>query len=136
MEKGCFIGFILSMVGNYSYYYDAESGIMYKSYFGEITVEDIESSWEAAIEQNLIPEHTKKYIIDYRKAILKVKSTEHSAISDFYKKYPSTFKDARIAVISDSPRNTVIAILVHEKDEGFQSFPFDDLKEALEWISG
>lgn len=123
------------MKGNYSYYYDAESGIMYKSYFGEITVRDIESSWETAIEQNLIPKNTKKFILDYRKANLEVRSTEHSSISNFYKKYPEVFKDSRIAVISGTPRNTVIAILVHEKDEGYQSFPFNNLEDALKWIS-
>lgn len=127
--------FTFPMEGNYSYYYDAESGIMYKSYFGEITVEDIESSWAVAFEKSLIPDNTKKFILDYRKAVLNVKSTEHTAISDVYKKYPEIFKDAKIAVISGGPRNTVIAILVHERDEGYQSFPFDSLEDALDWLS-
>ncbi|MBN2638714.1 MAG: hypothetical protein JXR65_06460 [Bacteroidales bacterium] len=122
------------MKHNYSFYYDAEKGIMYKSYFGEITIRDIESSWIVAINENLIPKNTKRFILDYRKATLKIKSSEHSAISDFYKQYPEVFKDAKIAVITETPKNTVIAILVHEKDEGYQSFPFNTLEDALKWI--
>lgn len=122
------------MKGNYSYYYDAESKIMYKSYFGEINIKDIESSWETASEQNLIPKNTKKFILDYREAMLKVKSTEHSTISDFYKTHPEIFNNALIAIVTDDPNNVVIPILVHEKDEGYISLPFSTMEAALEWL--
>ena len=135
-KKDVSFGSVSPMKEFYSYYYDAESEIMYKSYFGEITIKDIESSWEAAFNQKLIPKNTDKFILDYRKATMRVKSTEHSSIADFYKKHPNVFKDARIAVISGIPRNTVISILVHEKDEGYQSFPFNNLEDALKWIQG
>ena len=122
------------MTKKYSYIFDNTSGILYKNYFGDITIEDIIDSWEEAFRQHQIPKNIKRFILDYREASIRVKSTKHTDISDFYKQHPEFFKDARIAVVTDDPKDTVVTILVHEKDEGYSSLPFSTIEAAREWV--
>ena len=63
------------MEEKFKYNFDESTGILYKSYFGEITLEDIYSSWDYAINENLIPKTTKGFILDYREASFKIKIT-------------------------------------------------------------
>jgi hypothetical protein len=122
------------MAKNYGYTFDDESGILYKNYFGDITIEDIIASWEDAFEHHRIPKNTHRFILDYRQASIRIKSTKHTEISDFYKQHPEFFKNARIAVVTHDPKDTVVTILVHEKDDGYYSLPFSTVEAAREWV--
>ena len=50
------------MEKKYSYKYDDKSGIMFKSYYGLITINDIHSSWDEAINSKIIPDGTKSFV--------------------------------------------------------------------------
>ncbi len=69
----------------FKYHYDSSMGILYKTYYGLITIEDIESSWEYAFQNNLIPKERKGFILDYRQSNFSIKIDHHYRIADFYK---------------------------------------------------
>ncbi len=122
------------MEDKFKYRFDKSTGIFYKSYFGEITLEDIYSSWDYAIKENLIPKQTKGFILDYKDASFKIKVREYYKIAEYYKKHLEVFGGYKIAIITQSPQDVVIPTLVETKDEGYFSKPFYTLEAAILWV--
>lgn len=54
------------MEGKYKYHFNSTFGILYKTYYGLISIEDIESSWEDAFKNEVIPKENKGFVLDYR----------------------------------------------------------------------
>ena len=122
------------MEEKFKYVFDNATGILYKYYYGTITYEDIFSSWDYAISNNLIPKETKGFILDYRNATLENLLKEYWKISDYYKKHLDIFGNKRIAIITEKPKDTVVPALVAQKDEGYLSRPFYTPEAALLWV--
>lgn len=118
----------------FKYNFDDEAEILYKYYFGPITLEDITSSWEHAFRHKLVPPGTKKFLMDFSRASLNLKIDEHQGIADFYKSHLDVFGDARVAVLVKDPRDMVFPVLVNTKDDGYLSRPFTTLEGALRWL--
>ena len=47
------------------YEFHPELNILFKNYYGPISIEDIFSSWEHAINNNIIPSDIKGFILDF-----------------------------------------------------------------------
>ena len=122
------------MEEKFKYVFDRSTGILYKYYYGSITFDDIFSSWDYAIENNLIPEETKGFIMDYRNATMENLLKEYWRISDYYKNHLDIFGNKRIAVVTQRPKDVVVPDLVETKDEGYSSRPFFTTDAALRWI--
>lgn len=122
------------MEKKFKYNFNNSTKILSKTYFDSITIEDIESSWEYAFENDLIPKETKGFILDYRNSSFKVKIREYRAISDFYKKHIDVFGDYKIAIITEKPSDIVIPLLVETQDEGYSSKAFSTLESAINWV--
>ncbi len=118
----------------FKYQFDSSLRIQYKFYFGEITMIDIISSWEHAFENNIIPKETKGFILDYRKATFKIEIDDHAQLADFYKNHIDIFRNCKIGIITENPRDVVIPILVESLDDGYYSKPFSTLKAAISWV--
>lgn len=123
------------MVKKYKYQLDSSLGILFKYYYGLINIQDIESSWEYAFENNLIPKQVKGFILDYRNSNFNIKTEEHASIADFYKKHLDIFGGFKIAIITEEAKDIVIPILVKTEDEGYSSRPFSTLEAAIKWVS-
>jgi hypothetical protein len=118
----------------YRYMFDATTGVLFKYYYGPISVEDIKSSWIETFEKNLIPAGTKGFILDYRKAKMAITPDEHIEIARFYKENLLFFGQYRFAILTNNPKDIVIPMLVHEKDEGYESQPFSTEEAAVDWV--
>ncbi len=118
----------------FKYKFDRSLSILFKYYYGSTCIEDIESSWEYAFENGLIPKETKGFILDYRKSNFNIKIKEHTAIADFYKKHLDVFGNLKIAIITEKPKDIVIPILVKIADEGYSSKPFSTIESAIKWV--
>ncbi|PLX22738.1 MAG: hypothetical protein C0597_01990 [Marinilabiliales bacterium] len=118
----------------YKYLFDKQSGILYKTYFGEITLYDITSSWDRAIQNNIIPNETKGFILDYREAFFRIKTNETSGIAEYYRNNLKVFNNMRIAIITESHKDIIVPILVKEEDFNYSSRPFSTIEAAVSWI--
>ena len=122
------------MKENFKYIFDEATRILYKHYFGEITIKDISSSWDFAIANNLIPKETKGFILDYREASFDIDIREYGKIAEYYKKHLEIFKDQKIAIITRTSKDVIIPTLVESKDDGYTSKPFYTEDAALKWV--
>lgn len=122
------------MEKKFEYKFNKSLCILFKTYYGFITIDDIESSWEYAFENDLIPKEKKGFILDYRNSNLNINIEEHILIANFYKKHIDVFGNYKIAIITENPRDIVIPILVETKDEGYSSKPFSTIEAAEIWI--
>ncbi len=122
------------MGDKFKYHYDSTLGILFKTYYGLISIEDIESSWEYAFKKGLIHKEIKGFILDYRESGFNITPNQSSAIADFYKKHIDIFGGYRIAVLTENPKDIVIPTLVEMQDEGYSSKPFSTLKAAIDWV--
>jgi hypothetical protein len=122
------------MGDKFKYHFDSALGILFKTYYGLISIEDIESSWEYAFKNDLIPIEKKGFILDYRASSFNLTPTQSTGIADFYKKHIDIFRGYRIAILTEDPKDIVIPILVETKDEGYSSKPFCTLQAAIEWV--
>jgi hypothetical protein len=122
------------MEKKFAYSYDKTLGILYKHYFGLISLEDIYSSWDYAIQNNIIPKGTRSFILDYQLASFDIKIKEYSGIAKYYKDHLEIFSGSKIAVITQTPKDVVIPTLVETHDEGYRSRPFYSLGAAIDWV--
>jgi len=122
------------MKEKFQYQFDPANGIMYKLYFGSISIEDIISSWEYAFVNNLITKETKGFILDYRHATFNMQVERYTDIADFYKKNIHVFRNHKFGILTNNPQNVVIPMLVETKDDGYFSKPFSTLEAALQWV--
>ena len=116
------------------YRFDEAAGIMYKYYFGTITLNDISSTWDDAISKKIIPENTKGFILDYTKANFDIEVSETDGIADYYRQHLDIFGGKKIAIITQTPTDIVFPIMVEKKDSGYSSHPFYTLEAAIEWV--
>ncbi len=122
------------MKKNYTFYFDPDTRIMYKYYYGEISFDDIESSWDEAINKNIIPGETSGFILDYQKASVNIPVKLYNQIPEYYKQHLDIFGGKRIAVLTTNPKDIVIPILVETESQGFESKPFSTEEAAIKWI--
>ncbi|URW80456.1 hypothetical protein [Xiashengella succiniciproducens] len=118
----------------FSYYFDEERGILFKTYYGPITIEDINSSWKFAFHEGLIPHRMKGFVLDYRSANFDVEPERHTEIAAFYKRHIEVFGGYKIAIVTEAPRDIVIPVLVEMHDEGYSSRPFSTMEAAISWV--
>ena len=118
----------------YTYRIDSSLGILFKYYYGNIDLSDIIISWEDAIENNVIPKETKGFILDYRQASFTINVDDYVLIADFYKNHLDIFKNLKIAILTEKPKDVVIPLLVESKDDGYFSKPFYTLEAAIAWV--
>jgi hypothetical protein len=122
------------MEQKFSYRYDSSLGILYKDYFGLISLDDIYSSWDYAINNNLIPKGTRSFILDYRQASFNIRFSESPKIAQYYKAHLDIFRNCKIAIITQTPKDVVIPALVETQDEGYFSKPFYTPEAAIDWV--
>ncbi|MDP2302070.1 MAG: hypothetical protein Q8N03_06575 [Ignavibacteria bacterium] len=118
------------------YIFDEVTAIMYKNYFGEITLEDISSSWDYVFEHNLIPKGTKRFILNYKQASFNIRISEYPGIAEYYRNHLDVFEGCRIGIVTNVNKDYVIPVMVEKLDEGYGSRPFGDLEDAVEWVVG
>ncbi|WP_163323286.1 hypothetical protein [Draconibacterium mangrovi] len=114
--------------------YEYKDCIVFKSYFGLITVEDVKNSWLEAISNNLFPEETIGFILDYREAHFDIEPGRHNEIPAFYWQHPGVFENKRIAIITENPEDIVYPMLIRLQDRGYESRPFSTMDAAIRWI--
>ncbi|MBG0782474.1 MAG: hypothetical protein H0S84_09425 [Bacteroidales bacterium] len=122
------------MTKNYAYYFDPETRIMYKFYYGEIRIDDITTSWDDAVKREIIPKETIGFVLEYRKARLLIPVSYYKHIPVYYRKHPEIFSGKRIAILTTNPKDIVIPLLVETEDHGYQSKPFSTEEAAIKWI--
>ena len=118
----------------FKYIFDDNSGIMYKQYIGEITLQDIFSSWDHAINNHLIPKEVKGFILDYQNAAIIINVKNYGKIPAYYKKHLEIFRNHKIAIVVENSKDIVIPSLVKTKDKDYISHPFTTLEGAIDWI--
>ncbi|MBN2523895.1 MAG: hypothetical protein JXB24_11525 [Bacteroidales bacterium] len=118
----------------FKFEFDRSTGILFKYYYGKITIEDITSSWVYAFANNIIPKEVRGFILDYRNANFDFDIKEHIKIVEFYKKHLDVFGDLKIAIITEKPKDIIIPMMVETKDEGYYSKPFSTIEAAIAWV--
>ena len=113
------------MKKNFKIVFNEENKLLYKYYYGVITLDDIQESWLHAIENDRIPSNVKGFILDYRHATVNLKSKDElPKIAEFYKSHPDVFEGQKIAIITENPEAAKGSIEVSKFDEGYESKPF------------
>ncbi len=115
-------------------FYDAVTGIFYKNYYGNIELEDLVTSWLEVINQGLIPENVKKFVINYKEATIQFSPKYAVDIADFYKKHDDIFAKSRIAMVMETPKQVVFPRLVEDENVNFTIRTFYTMEAAVEWL--
>lgn len=118
----------------YTYEFHPELNIVFKNYYGPISIEDIFSSWEYAINNDIILSDIKGFILDFRKATFDFKIERFIEIVGFYRRNLDTFQGKKIALISTNPSDLVVPILFNAKDKGYVSKSFSTQEASIEWL--
>jgi hypothetical protein len=124
----------MTITNKVKYFFDEESGILYKYHFGNINFDDIRISWDEAIRNNMIPDNVRGFILDYRNATFDMLPNEHMKIVNYYQQNLNTFGGHRIAILTEDPKDLVISVLVELKDRGYASKPFSTEEAAKKWL--
>ncbi|MCY1718724.1 hypothetical protein OU798_00115 [Prolixibacteraceae bacterium Z1-6] len=115
--------------------FNPRTGILFKYYYGPISVEAIRDSWTVAIKQQLLPENIRGFVLDYREAHFDFHIKEHIAIVEFYRGHPEIFGNKRVAIICENPEDIVYPILFQTHDNGYESMIFSTMEAAIAWVA-
>lgn len=118
---------------NSEFYYKGK--ILFKRYYGYISLEDIKDSWLRAMNERLIPKEALGFVLDYREAHFNFDPRRHTELTDFYREYSNVFSKKRIAFVTESPDDIVYPILIQTQDNGYESRPFSTIEAAVDWVS-
>ena len=118
----------------YKYELNSDLNILYKYYYGSISLENIFSSWEHAFENKIIPKDIKGFILDFRNSTFDFQADRFLDIANFYKEHIDVFRGTKIGLISVNPNDVVVPILFKTKDKGYTSAPFSTEQAAIDWI--
>ncbi len=118
----------------FKFSFNNSTGILYKEYFGLISPEEIFSSWDYAIINNIIPAETIGFILDYRKATFNFEIRLYGKIADYYQNQIEVFQGRKIGILSENPRDVALLMLFKSKDNGYTTRPFNTEEAAKEWI--
>lgn len=124
------------MEDRFSFRFDPDTGIFYKTHFGKTKLDDIVSSWHHAFSENLIPKEVNGFILDYRQASFDLPDQSYLGIPSFYREHLDVFGGLRIAIITTNPEDVVFPYLIAERDEGYESRPFSTEEAAIFWVLG
>ena len=116
------------------HYYDSENQLFYKTYHGEINLEDVIDSWEELIRDKIIPENTKRFIVSYKEAKILYQPRDAVFIANFYKKHNEIFAKSKIAAIMVTPDQTVYTHLLQIENVNFEIESFYTQQGALKWV--
>nr|WP_321357795.1 hypothetical protein [uncultured Draconibacterium sp.] len=114
--------------------YEYKDCIVFKSYFGLITVDDVKKSWLDGIAKNSFPVETTGFVLDYREAHFDIEPGRHIEISTFYRQHPDIFENKRIATVTENPDDIVFPMLIRLQDRGYESRPFSTMDAAIHWV--
>lgn len=115
--------------------YDEQLNILYKNYYGNITIDDIIATWDKIIKNNMIPKTTKGFILDYTNAKLDVPVKDYAKIPEYYKSNLSVFGGLKFAILTQTKEDVIVPSLVQLQDDGYSSRPFYTREAALAWVS-
>ncbi len=124
------------MVGGtrYKFYFDPEKRILFKKHLGNVTMEQIFSSWDEAIRDNLIPSDTKGFVVDVRKAHYGIELAKVKTITRYFDSHPDIFSGKKMAVVVTSPEEIVLPVLIEYTPKSYSLKPFATETAALMWI--
>jgi hypothetical protein len=122
------------MAQNITHQYDTENQIFFKSYFGEISLEDVIDSWTGLIREKTIPENTKRFIISYKDATILYEPRDAVFIANFYKKHDEIFAGSKVAAIMVTPDQTVFTHLLQLENVEFEIESFYTEEAARNWV--
>jgi len=108
--------------------------ILYKKYFGEISLEDVFSSWKNIIEENQIPNTINKFLLDYREASLMFTIDSIEEIVNFYREHDAVFEDSKIALLMETPEQVVFPYLLKYERPSLSIKAFYTYEAALSWL--
>ncbi len=126
---------LMSAVEKFKYKFDKQNQILFKYYFGDITIEDLKESWLYAFKKKIIPKGTKSFILDYRESNLHISPHDAHLIAEFYREHLDVFAGSKIAIIVEQPVQIVVPMLVQSQDKGYISRPFTTIEAAIEWLT-
>ena len=108
--------------------------IFYKNYYGEISFEDLVASWEEVINQKLIPDNVKRFVINYKEATILFPPKHTKDIANFYNLHNDIFAQSKIAMVMETPNQVVFPQLIQEEDINFTVRTFYTSEAAVEWL--
>ena len=107
--------------------------VLIRTFNGSICMENIISSWEYIIrEEVLLPDHVG-VVSDYRHTEFQIKKEDVEKLHAYFEENKSIFKTLRVAQIVDTPK-IVFPMLFEKNHPGFKSQAFSTMKAALIWM--
>ncbi len=116
------------------YKFEYKERILFKYYFGLISLEFIKNSWLNAMSQNIITSDTLGFVLDYRKASFNFEINKYVELAHFYQEYPNVFGNRRIAFVTERPNDIVYPMLLQIWAKGYETKPFSTIEAAMHWI--
>jgi len=118
-----------------SYQFDPTVNVLIKVYIGDVSLDDIFSSWDEAIASNKIPPQTIGFVLDYRRAKNRVPPQDYKTIANYLDQNKDVFGVRRMGFITNNPIDTIIPVLLETLDTSFELKLFSTIEAALEWIT-
>ncbi|MGZ2369660.1 hypothetical protein ACXR6G_07720 [Ancylomarina sp. YFZ004] len=117
----------------YSYIDYQKSRILYREFIKEISIDDVIASFEEIIDKDMLADNTCGIITDLRGVKLDISPKVFKKMSAFMKRNPELYK-YKLAAITDSPKQVVLATIVSKLSSKLKVKPFSTYEASVKWM--
>jgi hypothetical protein len=114
--------------------YIHDDRIIIRKFAGEISFKEVMESWTHLISNELISPECIGIINDFTEAKLQMQMNNLDKLFDFFLTYYDVFKKIKLAVIMNTPAETVLPILAKEEHPQFKIQAFCTFDAAEKWV--
>uniref|UniRef100_UPI0032170E01 hypothetical protein n=1 Tax=uncultured Draconibacterium sp. TaxID=1573823 RepID=UPI0032170E01 len=114
--------------------FDHQTRILFKYYYGLISVEAVKDSWTDAIKNKLIPDNVSGFVLDYREASFNFEISRLAEVAEFYVGNIDVFRNKRIAMVVENTKDIVYPILFQNQNKGYVTQTFSTMDAAIGWV--
>lgn len=117
-------------------YYNSEGTILFRKVIKDcVDIDEVLDSWNKIVNGNYINENVVGIINDMQLTKLKIDVSSLESIINIFRKYNDVFRNIKIAVVVNTPKNTVLPMFAEsEYSEEFKIRPFYKIENAEKWI--
>lgn len=118
----------------FSHEFDEQSNVFFLLYAGAINFKDILNSWQFSFEKRIIPKSVNGFVMDFRNATVDFQVEDYKEFTKTRSISSGGLKDIRIAVLVDSPKAVVVAMLLELEVSCYSIKPFHTKEAAVKWL--
>ena len=114
-------------------HYNEERRVIIRRFSGRVSLDEMIGSLNNVIKNKVYSENAKGLLLDCSNGHLDFSASQYRQIVDFCARNIEILQKFKIGLVSNTPHNIVIAMLIEQADDRYIFRPFTSIEAAMVW---